>query len=98
MICCDIKLNIVTRLILGRNLVKLLILLISFIKNLFLRPKKNFSDQEEQTQHFKSSKTIPWFHHHQHKSSNTSILVLFAKGAGLNHKRVLSFSLGWFHF
>ena len=42
MICCDIKLNIVARLILGRNLVKLLILLISFIKNLFLRPKKTF--------------------------------------------------------
>ena len=60
MICCDIKLNNVTRLILGRNLVKLLILLISFIKNLFLRPKKSkhFSEPEEQPQHFKSSKTI----------------------------------------
>ena len=48
-----------------------------FYQKLISSSKKNLSDQEEQTQHFKSSKTIPWFRHHQRNTGLRTQLFCF---------------------
>ena len=53
--------------------------------------KTSRSDPEEQTQHFKSSKTIPWFRHHQRNTGLRTQLFCFCLQRALHTRTRLKF-------